>query len=428
MPRGASDVVDVVPPTIGDAYAVADNRYRVVFDRDVTTATATDLANYSLASFGTVTSATMDGPGAVLLDVTSPLTHGQLETVTVNGITGLANGVTMTTPASSSFIFGVLSCGEMSAPDPDSLAGNPCRDRSRYAGPLGQYINGQFGPRSTLTGIVVGVYGNLYYMEDSDPANNRGITVFAPPIALTVGHRYIIAGADEEYYSENEFAAIVYIQDVGVPGVPAPVLRPVATVALDTCDAAQNITSGRDYLADLVKLENVKVVQRFETLPTTGFDVARPPPGLAGHHLRREPEPGARPVLDLQPQLPGRQLADRRGGLRALHDQHQHAELPRLSAFGRGHHGQGPAGGGRPGGGATVARCDPEPRPPRERQLHPAAHGRRAAGRLRPGRAARHAAGLRQDGGRIAPADLEWPGRRRESRAPGDVLLPPAGR
>jgi hypothetical protein len=278
MPRGATDIVDVVPPSVSDAYAIADNQYRVVFDRAVTSATATDIDNYTLASFGSVTGATMDGADAVILDVSTTLLHGESETVWVNGITGLANNVTMTTPVGSIFLAGVLSCGEMSAPDPDSLAADPCRDRSRYAGPLGQYINGQFGPRSTVTGIVTGVYGNLYYMSDDDPANNRGVTVFAPPVALTVGHRYIIAGADEEYYSENEFAAIVYVKDVGTPGALAPVPLTVAVAALDTCDADQNITSGRDYLSNLVVLQNVKVVQRYETLPTTGFHVVGPVP------------------------------------------------------------------------------------------------------------------------------------------------------
>jgi len=273
MPRFAADIVDVVPPSVSDAYAVADNQYRVVFDRDVTPGTATNTANYTLASFGTVDNAVMDGTSAVLLDVTTTLAHGASETVLVNGITGVANGITMTTPVEASFLAGVLSCGEMSAPDPDSLLASPCRDRSRYAGPGGQYINGAFGPRSTVTGIVIGKYGNLYYMEDANPVNNRGITVFAPPVGLTLGHQYVIAGSDEEYYSENEFAAITYVKDVGTPGVPAPLPVTVAVASLDTCDANQNITSGRDYLSDLVLLSNVKVVQRYETLPTTGFHV-----------------------------------------------------------------------------------------------------------------------------------------------------------
>ncbi len=288
MPRDANDVVDVQPPGVSDAYAVADNEYRVVFDRGVTPASATNTANYSLASFGTVNSAVMDGSAAVILTVSGTgLSHGQPETVSVNGVVGTANGVAMTTPGSALFLAGVMSSGEHSAPNPDSLAASPCRDLSRYVGSpvagvgsglTGQFSNGPFGPRSTLTGIVVGVYGNLYYMEDDNPAAKRGITVFAPPSALTLGHRYILAGADEEFYSENEFAAIVYVKDIGTPGVPAPVALPVGIANYDTCDANQNIRSGRDYLSDLVKLQTVKVVQRFATLPTNGFHVTGPHP------------------------------------------------------------------------------------------------------------------------------------------------------
>jgi hypothetical protein len=286
MPRDANDIVDAQPPSVADEYAVADNKYRIVFDRPVTTSSATNTSNYSLASFGTVNSAVMDGTSAVILTVSGTgLSHGQSETVTVNGITGVSNGLTMTTPGGSSFLAGVLSCGEMSAPNPDSLAATPCRDVSRYlgspqvgvgSGVTGQYSNGPFGPRSTVTGIVVGIYGNLYYMEDANPSANRGITVFAPPTALTLGHRYILAGADEEFYSENEFAAIQYVSDQGAVTMPSPVPLKVSVASYDTCDGTQSLTSGRDYLSDLVILPNCTVVQRFPTLPTTGFHVVGP--------------------------------------------------------------------------------------------------------------------------------------------------------
>ena len=286
MPRDANDIVDAQPPSVGDGYAIADNQYRVVFDRPVTSGTATNTANYTLASFGTVNSSVMDGTSAVILTVSGTgLSHGQGETVTVNGITGVANGLTMTTPGQAAFRAGVLSCGEMSGPNPDSLAASPCRDVSRYigspqtgvgSGSTGQYSNGPFGPRSSVTGIVCGIYGNLYYMEDTNPSANRGITVFAPPSALTLGHQYVLAGADEEFYSENEFAAIVYVKDLGAASIPSPVPLKVSVANYDTCDGNQNLTSGRDYLSDLVILPNCTVVQRFPTLPTNGFHVVGP--------------------------------------------------------------------------------------------------------------------------------------------------------
>ncbi len=283
MPRDANDIVDVQPPSVTDAYAIADNEYRVVFDRDVVPSSADSLPNYSLGSFGTVDAAAMDGTNAVILTVSGTgLLHGQQETVKVNNIRGSANLVSMTVENDQSFLFGVLSCGEMSAPDPDSLAAIPCQDKSKYAGAFGANINGNFGPRSTVTGIVCGIYGNLYYMEDDTPTTNRGITVFAPPVALTLGHRYILAGNDEEYYSENEFAGVAYVKDVGAATIPAPPSMLVHTVALDTCDVNQNITDGRDYLSDLVLLQNVTVcTPRTGTDATRGFDVVGQSPANA---------------------------------------------------------------------------------------------------------------------------------------------------
>jgi hypothetical protein len=285
-PRSAVDIIDVQPPGVSDAYAIADNQYRVVFDRAVTSASATNLSNYSLASFGSVDAATMDGTTAVILNVTTPLLHGAPEIITINGIVGSANSVAMIVAAQPTFLAGVMSCGEMSTPSPDSLLKTPCQDKSRYAGANGDYTNGLFGPRSTLTGIVTGVYGNLYYMQDGtapvDPflanAQSRGITVFAPPVALTLGHRYVIAGADEEFYKENEFAAITYVSDKGAATVPAPIALPIAIAGYDTCDAGRNLLDGRDYLSLLVTLRAVTVVQRYPTLPTNGFHVVGPYP------------------------------------------------------------------------------------------------------------------------------------------------------
>ena len=282
MPRDANDIVDTQPPAVTDGYSVADNKYRIVFDRDVTAGTATNIANYSCNSFASVTNSVMDGTAAAVLTLTGAPAHGfPLEVVNVNNITGLVNGVTMTSASTATFVPGVLSCGEMSSPNPDSLAATPCQDRSIYAGPLGQYINGQFGPRSTLTGIVCGIYGNLYYMEDLNPSSNRGITVFAPPSALTLGHRYILAGNDEEFYSENEFAGVSYVNDLGTVGVPPPVPLSIHVAAYDTCDANQNLNDGRNYLSDLVYLPASKVVKRFATLPTNGFHIAGPAPTFA---------------------------------------------------------------------------------------------------------------------------------------------------
>ena len=296
MPRNGDDIQDNVPPSISDAYAVADDQYRVVFDRSVTAGSATNTGNYTLGSFGNVDAAAMDGTFATILTVSATgLSHGQTEQVQVNGITGVSNGQTMTTPQSRTFLAGVLSCGEMSQPNPDTLAANPCVDKALYSGAGGEFLNGNFGPRSTMTGIVVGQFGNLYYMEDGapDPAvnqhNSRGITIFAPPQNLVVGHRYVIAGAAEDFWQENEFAAIQYIKDQGAAGVPAAwtSLTPDVMGLGDPCDATQTVLTARDYLSTLVRLTNMKVVPKQVTTGTpnqrlltgnNGFFVVGPSP------------------------------------------------------------------------------------------------------------------------------------------------------
>lgn len=272
--RDGNDIVTLTPPGVSDAYPIADNQIRILFDRNVTTATATDENNYSLASFGSVDLAVMENQSTVVLTITNGLGHGISETVTISGITGLANGITMTAPTSRTFINGVLSVAEVSAPNPDSLAGTPCLDRSNFAGGGGQFTQGNFGPRLTMTGIVTGAYGNLFYLEDATPVNHGGITVFAPPAPMTVGRKYRIAGLVQEFFGETEFAAITDIADLGAAAVPAPIAVTVGVANRDTCDVNQNINDGEDTESMLVKLSLVKTVQRFSPPPTNGFHVA----------------------------------------------------------------------------------------------------------------------------------------------------------
>jgi hypothetical protein len=212
------------------------------------------------------------------------------------------NGQTITTPVQRSFLFGVLSCGEMSQPNPDTLAtgsgGLPCVDKPLYSGAGGEFLSqGGIGTRSTMTGIVTAKFGNVYYMEDgtTDPAvdqtHNRGITAFAPPQDMAVGHRYIIAGGCQNFWSETEFTAIQYIKDLGVVRIPPPwlSLTPQIMGLGDPCDANQNVLTARDYLSTLVRMTGLKVVAKQLTPGTpgqrllsgnNGFWVAGPSPAF----------------------------------------------------------------------------------------------------------------------------------------------------
>src|SRR5215471_17012116 len=154
MLRDGNDIVLNTPPNLTDAYPLTDNTILVQFDRNVTAASATNTANYSLASFGSVNSAVMQGGSAAVLTINNGLSHGDIETVTANGIVGLAAGQTMTTPQSRTFVNGVLTAAEIQQANPDSLSATPpCVDRSRFAGPAGQISQGAVGTRATMSAV-----------------------------------------------------------------------------------------------------------------------------------------------------------------------------------------------------------------------------------------------------------------------------------
>ena len=276
MLRDGNDIVLNTPPNLTDAYALTDNTVLVQFDRNVTTASATNTANYSLASFGSVNSAVMQGQSAAVLTINNGLLHGDLETVTANGIVGLAAGQTMTTPQSRTFVNGVLSAAEVQAANPDSLAATtpPCLDRSRFAGGGGQISQGNVGTRATMAAVSGARYGSVYYMMDAGNPYRGGVAAFAPPAVLTTGHTYRLVGQTQEFFGETEFSNIIVADDQGAAAVPTPKLVSVIQAARDTCDYTNTLKDGEDYEGRLVTLGAVRVVQRFIPPPTNGFHVA----------------------------------------------------------------------------------------------------------------------------------------------------------
>jgi hypothetical protein len=280
--RGAGDIAAAAPPSLTDAYPISDSQVRVVFDRAVTTASGTNTNNYSLSSFGSVNAAAMDGTSAVLLTIANGLSHGDPESVTANGLTSLASGLSMTTPQTRSFVNGVLSVQEMSAPNADSLLATPCFDKSRFAGGGGRINQGDPGPRTSFAGVCTGQFGNLYYFEDASPSgagNHGGATVSAPPSPLTVGRSYLLAGAVTMSFGETQFTSVQYLSDRGAVPVPAPAHL---TVTLASNAACNTSPAAADYRSMLVTLSYVRVVAG--TPPPDGFTVEGEYPGY-GHTI-----------------------------------------------------------------------------------------------------------------------------------------------
>lgn len=272
--RDGNDIVTATPPNVTDAYPLTDNTIRVKFDRNVTSATATTTSNYSLASFGSVDGAAADGSDAVILTINNGLAHGDLETVTVNGVASLASGLAMTSPQSRTFINGVLTAEEVQRANPDSLNGTPCLDRSRFAGSLGQIQQGGLGPRATMAGTINARYQNLYYAMDGGNGDRSSVAIFAPPATLTIGRKYRFVGNVQEFFGETEFTGISVADDIGAGDPISPKTLTVIQAKMDTCDVTSILDDGEDHEGMLLTLPFVKIVQRFPTLPTNGFHVA----------------------------------------------------------------------------------------------------------------------------------------------------------
>lgn len=272
--RDGNDIVAATPPNVTDAYPLTDAVIRVKFDRNVTSASATNTGNYSLASFGSVDAAAMDGTDAVQLTITNGLAHGVNETVTINGVVSTASGLAMTSPQSRTFANGLLSAADVQEANADSLAGASCVDKSRFAGTGGQLAAGATGVRASMAGTVTGRYNNLYYAGDAGNPARGGVAIFAPPATLTIGNQYRFVGAVQEFFGETEFTNISVAEDLGAGASISPAVINVVNAGRDTCDFSNALLDGEDFEGRLVTLRNVKVVQRFPTLPTNGFHVA----------------------------------------------------------------------------------------------------------------------------------------------------------
>lgn len=262
--RNVNDLFAAAPPNVIDAYPVADNIIRIVFDRPVTAASAQNLSNYSLASVGSIDAASLEADGkAVRVTITNGLAHGVSETINTQHVVS-TSGVSMTAGIDRTFYNGVLSIAEIQQPASAGLAGAPCHDYSRFAG-----AGGITGQRLSYTGIVTADFGSLFYMQDATGTSRNAFAVFAPPVPLTAGHKYLIAGAVQEFDGISaatqagftEGVASQFVQDLGVATVPAPVVQTIHTLTDTTCDVNQNLFNAEDFEGSLVTVKKVRAVE-----------------------------------------------------------------------------------------------------------------------------------------------------------------------
>jgi hypothetical protein len=278
--RDAGDLVAAAAPNVSDAFPVAADTLRVTFDHDVTAFSAENVANYQLGSGAAVLSATRVSSDAIHLKIANGLPPGGLETLTVSGIVSSGSNLVMSAPQSRSFIMGVLAVADLQAPDPAALAGNPCVDRSRFAG-AGQSP----GARLTFRGTVVKGFGAAVFMTDPAPGvaapPRTGVLLLGAGVPLLDGHRYLVATRVLEVAGETQATGSVYVRDEGLHAadIPLPQNQLVTSIAAledNTCDATQTLVNGEDFEGVLVQLDCVRISAGSDPPPGGSFRVAGP--------------------------------------------------------------------------------------------------------------------------------------------------------
>lgn len=266
--RDVNDKQDATAPNLSEAYPIADNKLRLVFDKNVDVPSAETASNYTLGS--AIMESTVDdaevvgGSGNVVdLTITDMLPRKSLESIMSENI----YSATCVTPTCASpqqsldFILGVLTCAEVQAPQPDSLLGEPCLDKSVFAGG-----GSAWSARMTVRGVYMQQYGSLRFMVDAAGVERGGIAAYNVPFGMTVGNQYLLACRVQEYYTLSELVNPAALIDEGPVAVPSPLLRTVAELANVGCDPNQDTSNAEDYEGVFVRVERVRVVP-FNTDP-----------------------------------------------------------------------------------------------------------------------------------------------------------------
>jgi hypothetical protein len=281
--RSSADLFASAPPSLVDAFSVEDNLVRLTFDRDLNEASAENISHYSLSSFGTVNSATLDNsnPKIVVLNITNGLSDGDIEDVTAENVMSAA-GLTMPAAQSRTFANGVMRLSAIQKPSTAGLGEAPCHDRTRFS-----TATGQNGTRISYRGTCVWASGSVYYLADETnhvDSLRAALPVFAPPLPMVEGRRYLVAGQVQEFDGIStqlaggftEGASVVYMVDEGPGVIPSPRVQTVAVLADSSCDATQSVRTGEDYEGMLVRVNYVRVAEERDS--GESFFVAGPSP------------------------------------------------------------------------------------------------------------------------------------------------------
>ncbi|MCA9757419.1 MAG: T9SS type A sorting domain-containing protein [Candidatus Eisenbacteria bacterium] len=234
------DIGTSCPPVLSGAYATSNSTIDVEFGVPLDPSTMTDEANYELASFTPVLSATLIEPNVVRL-TTDPLTPGSPETVTV--IDARSEDLIFGDPfQASSFRSGIT----------------PIRMIQEVADPSIDDASPLFNEVVTVEGTVTGVNGSYYYLQDDDGGMWDSIySRVAKQGAIEVGDKVQVSGRVNEFFGAtqlNFLQGINNYQNLGVSATP-PVTN-LLTAADIPYNAIVTSNAAEPWEFNLVRLES----------------------------------------------------------------------------------------------------------------------------------------------------------------------------
>ena len=213
---------EAAAPNLVAVFSLDGQHVLVTFDVDVDVITATNVGNYSFASLSSIDDADLVAPHQVVLTMTTDeLDAGSLETLSVSGVKSAATGTPVALAVSQPFHYGVVTPSMIQAPDPVGLAGNPCVDRSRFAGP-----DSLPGSLVTVLATCVGNYNRYTNAVLSDTVGSvarGGLFVDCPYVPLSYGVEYRVTGRIKENNGNTTLGGVIHADSLYV--TPEPMAR-----------------------------------------------------------------------------------------------------------------------------------------------------------------------------------------------------------
>lgn len=262
IPRSFSDLVTTTynfPQSVTAAYPIDVNKVKVVFEQQVDPVTATNTANYSMATFESPTGVVVNPDNQSVTVTLSPnMANGVATSITVSGVKTVSGG-NMTAAATQTFLGGVTPITQVQAMKSAS------NDSSAIS-----------GKRVCIRGIAVGgssetEFNGTGYLEDAAGGPFSGVAVFGAPVAFNKGDDVTVVGFVNEFQKKTELSSVPYvlINSTGNADPPASLVAPSAIAAKDSANTPLNkaaLSTGEQWEGVLVTVGPANISLGADTL------------------------------------------------------------------------------------------------------------------------------------------------------------------